>query len=70
MFLLSLQILQESTTILSFESAKVYIISLDSIAKKITMVEHDEIMIFDNVAGVSEDLCGLNENLIANSLDV
>jgi hypothetical protein len=67
---LSLQILQESTTILSFESAKVYIISLDSIAKKITMVEHDEIMIFDNVAGVSEDLCGLNENLIANSLDV
>jgi hypothetical protein len=34
------------------------------------MVEHDEVMIFENVAGVNQDFYGLNDNLIANSSDV
>jgi hypothetical protein len=34
------------------------------------MVKHDEVMILENVIGVNEDFYGLNENSIANSLDV
>jgi hypothetical protein len=67
---LNLQILQKSTTIFSFEYAKVYIIFLDSVTKKITMAKHDKVMIFENVGGVNEDFCGLIDNLTTNLSDV